>query len=320
MNNNDIEILDNNVDNNNISESNNMNNKPKKSKKGLIVIILLLLIIVGLCTFIYMKKDVLFGEVNNNNSNENNTNNDNQENNTINATISDELEKEIKKIVLDFPYAEIACNKDDIYERILNYGVKNTYGCCYTVCASEEKTDKCKKYIKEYEEYDKNKEFYSETQAMGIYDADDVLNTIKKAYNSFSFVDKKKVNINEIDRAIYLKDINRVVDYVGNGGILMPAITLKEVVDTSIENDTYKVQFVESSLEPSDEVSDVLKCNVATKNGTELIEDCRSLYSNENVAKRKEYVLNNKDKLPLYEVSFKINDKNTYEFINVVKK
>lgn len=79
MNNNDIEILDNNIDNNNISESNNMNNKPKKSKKGLIVIILLLLIIVGLCTFIYMKKDVLF----NSDNNSNNTNENNNTNNTV---------------------------------------------------------------------------------------------------------------------------------------------------------------------------------------------------------------------------------------------
>ena len=80
MNENDIEIIDVNTSNNPesssaiIYESNNMSNKPKKSKKGLIVIILLLLIIAGLCTFIYLKKDVLFNSGNNTNEN-NNTNN-----------------------------------------------------------------------------------------------------------------------------------------------------------------------------------------------------------------------------------------------------
>lgn len=103
MNNNDIEILDNNIDNNNISESNNMNNKPKKSKKGLIVIILLLLIIVGLCTFIYLKKDVLFNSGNNTNSNENNNANTN-ENNTNNNVVSKEEvlnDQELKKRITE---------------------------------------------------------------------------------------------------------------------------------------------------------------------------------------------------------------------------
>jgi len=103
VNNNDIEILDNNIDNNNSSESNNMNNKPKKSKKGLIVIILLLLIIAGLCTFIYLKKDVLFNSGNNTTEN-NNVNNDNTSGNN-NQTQTDnkpkELSKEDKKKILD---------------------------------------------------------------------------------------------------------------------------------------------------------------------------------------------------------------------------
>ena len=104
MNNNDIEILDNNVDNNNISESNNMNNKPKKSKKGIIVIILLLLIIAGLCTFIYLKKDVLFNNGNNNNNtNENNNANTNENNNNQqqNENKKQELSSADKKKILD---------------------------------------------------------------------------------------------------------------------------------------------------------------------------------------------------------------------------
>ncbi len=93
MNNNDIEILDNNIDNSNSSESNNMNNKPKKSKKGLIVIILLLLIIAGLCTFIYMKKDVLF----NSGNNSNNTNENNNTNNTVESIEEELTDQDLKK-------------------------------------------------------------------------------------------------------------------------------------------------------------------------------------------------------------------------------
>lgn len=115
MNDNNNEILDVNInqDNsvvnqalNNTGFDNNINNqKPKKSKKGLIVIILLLLIIAGLCTFIYLKKDVLFNSGNtnanqNSNTNENNNSNSN-ENNIVEFSEEELTDASLLKIITD---------------------------------------------------------------------------------------------------------------------------------------------------------------------------------------------------------------------------
>ncbi len=80
---------------------NNVNNQPpKKSKKGIIVIILLLLIIAGLCTFIYMKKDVLFNSGNNTNEN-NNVSDDNTNNNQTNVKqTNNQVPPEVKADIL----------------------------------------------------------------------------------------------------------------------------------------------------------------------------------------------------------------------------
>lgn len=93
--------MDNEVMESNVNVSNN--NVPKKSKGPIIVIILLLIIIAGLGTFIYLKKDVLFNNnINTNNTNTNNTSNNENSKETKDDTkkeITDNVKKELLKIV-----------------------------------------------------------------------------------------------------------------------------------------------------------------------------------------------------------------------------
>ena len=222
---------------------------------------------------------------------------------------------ELNDLTLKFPYSS-TISGDNSYEKILSYGIDKTSGCCYTVCDGA-KTQKCDDYIKEYEEYDKNKEYYSQTQAMLIYDAGEVLKTIKKVYKDVELRDKEMIDLHDfsIGKFIYLKDINKIIYYTGGGGVTGWPISIKEILDTSFSNNIYKIKYIDGEMSHS---TTDLSCYMIDNNNNKRNINC-NLMTKDGSTEREEYVDSHKDEFPQYEVSFKINSDNTYEFIDVVK-
>lgn len=326
--------------NNNVNSIPNNNYEPPKSNNGvkvlLVILILLVLCLIGLTCykmFIYDKKND-----NKQNSNVVEEKEDNKPDNNIveeknndNLKLSAELEEKIKDNFEFADYVKILnSNKVPSKEEVYYYTIKKIEGCDPMECKGKYDYNKMKEYENVFNEKYSH-EFDGQT-LYAVYNMEDIEDSVRELYGSnvkLNFENKEVVSISNMypTKVLYVKDINKFGVYIGGGGMVSDGVDhLKLIVDTTLKDNIYSINYIDTKYRAYlSELSDDKYCYIVGKNNNKINNECYATEENwtskkdEIDNKIKSYSLSHKDELPQYEVSFKINTDNTYEF-NDIKK
>ena len=325
----------------------------------LIILIVLAVAILGLLSYKifvvdkknYNKKDNNVIENNNSNGNDNivETNDDNktvENSNQDTPIINDEnentvenknltIDEKIKKEVLMLPLNKIIDKKSykDIYEgNVIYNAIKKLKSSGHAEYGKD--VPKKDKNGKEYPNYSDKTEYtilkqfgltVEEIEKANInlmegnlggqinfdmYDANEVVDKVKELYDYDLKFNESKNYGGEIftdyfgATILYDSGINKFIFQSGGG---VPITGNGTIIDSKHENEYYKIDIVYTAYS--------IGCTVMDKNNNEKEISCEEASAD----KRDAYALSHKDELPQYEVSYKINSDNTYEFMNIKK-
>ncbi len=170
------------------------------------------------------------------------------------------------------------------------------------------------------------KKIYGGSTSYTIYNKTDVVDAVKKIYKNYKYNlnlnESKYMNLNGSD-IIYDKNIDKLIYHQG-GVTYNSTISPVIVLDTSFENNVYKMNFIKTIYKFSSDDMEGDYCYVVDTNGEHNNIDCFStssepVGSGETLEKMAtDYAMSHKDDLPQYEISFKI-DGNSYEFVEIKK-
>lgn len=285
-------------------------------------------------------------EENNNNNNENNNNSNNNDKNDTKVPISKELEEKIKKEVKEqkIPYTYIVTDKTSYAKVYEKYVLKNVF----------EKLEKDGVEDYKYNEVDtegvniidyiylnfgftkdqltnvyKNENIYEENFSGGswppsIYKGETVRNKLKEMYNyDLNYTSTQHVNLYNFcgtKHFIYEKELDVFIKK-DDGGCTCGWSNDRTIIDSSYKDNIYTIKYIDTVYTWVEGIND--GCSVVNNKGKETTIQCFRKECGEGTDKLDDdltnYSLSHKDELPQYEISFKINSDNTYEFVNIKK-
>ena len=302
--------------NNNYNNTPNYNYEKKNNgvKTLLIVLIVLAVAILGLLSYKIFVSDKKNSNTKDNNVVENKddktTNSDNQ-NNKIeengnneksNSAISSKLEGELKNQVKRLPL-HVILNGNYDYKYIFE---SNAIFESLQKLSSEKN---CK--------FDKNKVGYNGWSDVNCYKGEEIIKKVKELFNYNLTLKEKEYGgcqvhslANFCDTMYYDSKNAKLVVINGDG---TAGTVINTILDTTFNNNLYKIKYANASYELSNVLKeDDTNCNKAfDKDGKE-----HTLCSDKEL---NDYTLSHKDDFSQYEVSFKINSDDTYEFKDIKK-
>ena len=324
--------------------NNNYNNTPnynyEKKNNGGNVLLIILIILVTLLIALLCYKMFVYDKKNDNKETKNVVDNKKIEEND---KIEEALLKSIETTFYNGRYVDILnSNKKVDKEILLEYAIKEIGGCGSVSCSGKYNFDYYKKHVTPY--YDElDKKYFSDDskisflgqEVYALYSIDDVKQSLKVLYGSNakmpSFKNEEIIKINRMfpTRVMYLENINKFMVAIGGGGMTGGYIyDDKRILDTQYKNSIYMIRFLETTYQyDTDEQNEYLEkyCYVIDKNNKKKEIECLAYYDGENFDYDKtmdninSYSLSHKDELPQYEISFKVNSDNTYEFVDIKK-
>ena len=260
--------------------SNNMSQKSGNNGFAKFLVIILILFVCGISYYKFFMYDK-----DNSNKKDNNVVDNGNNNNENKTAISKEFEEKVKYQVLNIPFEELLDKK---------YNYKYLYESHVIYEVLEKITG----------EEDSNK------PEVKYYKSADIISKVKEVFNYDLKFDRKEYGgcsaYNRNNHCFVMEYDNNTSKLVTYPGSAVAGESEAKIVDSSYENNIYKVKYLLVNYDMTE------LCYDKTKD----ITDCQVVDINKQ---KEEYYNSHKDELSQYEVSFKINSDNTYEFVNVKK-
>ena len=152
--------------------------------------------------------------------------------------------------------------------------------------------------------------------AVKYYKGEDFVNKVKELYGYNLQLENGGYGGCQIlglaNNCIYMA-YDKIIDklYLAFGGGTAGTV-ISTIVDSSLDNGIYKIKYVNTSYAAAGKINGSICYQIVDKNDKEHI-----LCSDKEL---NDYNLSHKNELSQYEVSFKINDDSTYEFLNIKKE
>lgn len=307
------QFQNNNMNSQYLNNYNNLNNQNNKSGNGGLIAILVIIIIAlaGVCLYLFVDNkdsDVDNNKDNNIQENESNEDVDNDENTDLISRFPLNNKEDLNEIVTNLPITVIANGHYDykyIFESHAIYTVLDKLS--HENNLSKNEWDITRFNYDELYVYNGGRD---ESQ-VEYYKGKDVIEKIKEIFNYNIKLESKSYGgcqVHTVSNNCIVMEYDEKIDKLvvaQSGGTAGKVINT--IINSSYANNIYKINYVNHEYSPAGN-----GCYEIVDNNDKINTLCSDKELND-------YSLAHKDELPQYEVSFKINDDNTYEFLNLKK-